>query len=268
MVETELCSGPWLKDETDQFELAKIQGVNPAVVIAVAGARPGDCLAVEIMDIEPDRLGYTGFIYPANPLSRQILGYDLDRNTRTLVIEDGHILWSEDLRLPVKPMIGTLGTAPAAEELLNSKGGPHGGNMDVQELAAGCTVYLPVAVPEALLHVADVHALQGDGEINLAGGVECRAKVTLKASICQRFSGLSGVRLENSDYIMTVACERTVESSFHTAAREMVRWLAAEYGFLEKDAYLLMGQLLEARCTQFVNPTSTYICKMPKRYLP
>ena len=114
-VETELCSGAWLERPTDHFELEKIQGVNPAVVIAVAGAQPGACLAVEILDIKPERLGYTGYIYPKNPLARQILGYDLERNTKTVVIEDGHILWSEQLRLPLAPMIGTLGTAPAQE---------------------------------------------------------------------------------------------------------------------------------------------------------
>jgi acetamidase/formamidase len=39
------------------------------------------------------------------------------------------------------------------------------------------------------------------------------------------------------------------------------------YHFTPEDAYLLMGQVMEARCTQFVNPTRSYICKMPKKYL-
>ena len=31
---------------------------------------------------------------------------------------------------------------------------------------------------------------------------------------------------------------------------------------------VLLGQVLEARCTEFVNPTFTYIAKVAKRYLP
>lgn len=267
-VETELCSGPWLQAITNQYDPNNTSGPNPAVVISVAGAKPGDCLAVRILAIDVDRLGYTGFVSPANPLARLILDQDWGRNTRTLVIEDGEVLWNDRLRIPIRPMIGTLGTAPAREALLNSKGGPHGGNMDVQEVTIGSTVYLPVTVPGALLHVGDVHAIQGDGEINLAGGVECRARVTLCVGISDRFKDLNGVRIENEDFIMTVACERSVEESFYAAARDLLDWLVSRYGLDVKEAWLLMGQLMEARCTQFVNPTRSYICKMPKRYLP
>ena len=67
-------------------------------------------------------------------------------------------------------MIGVLGTAPELEVFSNAWPGPHGGNMDVQEVCPGATVYLPVNVPGALLHIGDVHAIQGDGEINCGGG--------------------------------------------------------------------------------------------------
>ena len=45
-------------------------------------------------------------------------------------------------------------------------------------------------------------------------------------------------------------------------------WLEEDYGFPRTEAYLLLGQILEARCTAFVNPTFTYIAKVNKRYLP
>jgi hypothetical protein len=47
----------------------------------------------------------------------------------------------------------------------------------------------------------------------------------------------------------------------------MILWLEEDYGISRIDAYLLLGQVLEARCTQFVNPTFTYIAKMNKEYL-
>ncbi len=268
-VDTELCSGKWLKTLADRFDPDHPEafGPNPTVVVAVETANPGDILAVRILGIDVESIGYTGFKDEANPLARRILNREWGMATRTVAIEDGMIIWDERLRIPIKPMIGTLGTAPARESLLNSKGGPYGGNMDAQEVTVGSTVYLPVAVPDALLHVGDVHAIQGDGEINRGGGIECRARVTLHVDIVPRPERSGTVRMENEDYIMAVACERSIEESFHLAARELVFWMVDQYGFTEDDAYLMMGQVLEARCTQFVNPTYTYICKMPKKLL-
>lgn len=268
-VDTELCSGKWLKTVADRFDPDHPEafGPNPTVVIAIDGAKPGDRLAIQILGIDVESIGYTGFKDSANPLARQIMNRDWGMATRTVAIENGEILWDEHLRLPVRPMIGTLGTAPARESLLNSKGGPYGGNMDAQEVTVGSTVYLPVTVPGALLHVGDVHAIQGDGEINRGGGVECRSRVTLRVDVLERPARTETVRIENEDYIMAVACERSLEESFHLAARELLYWMVDQYGFTEESAYLLMGQVLEARCTQFVNPTRTYICKMAKQYL-
>lgn len=266
-VETELCSGAWLQSPDDRFDPAKSTGPNPTVVISVEGAQPGEALAIEILGIEPGPVGYTGFLDAANPLARQVLNRDWGLATRTVRIEDGLVLWSERLHLPVRPMIGTLGTAPAQEALLNSKGGPHGGNMDAQEVTVGSTVYLPVEVPGALLHIGDCHAIQGDGEINRGGGIECRARVTLRVRRIERPARMACVRIENDEYIMAVACERSLEESFQLAARELLCWMADSHGFSEEEAYLLMGQVLEARCTQFVNPTRTYICKLPRRWL-
>ncbi len=266
-VDTELCTGSWLKSIDDRYSREKARGPNPAVVIAVEGARPGESLAVDILAIEVDTLGYTGFDGADNFLARQILDQDWGLTTKTVAIRDGLIHWSDRLKLPIKPMIGTLGTAPAQEVISNAKGGRHGGNMDVNEVTIGSTIYLPVDVPDALLHVGDVHAIQGDGEINQGGGIECRSRVTLKVRRAERPAGMRWIRAENEDYIMAIACDRSLEESFHAASAEVLDWMTEAYGFSQQAAYLLMGQLLEARCTQFVNPTRSYICKMPKKYL-
>lgn len=268
LAETELCTGGWLLSQDDAWTPDKTSALNPTVVIAVQGAQPGDLLAVDILEITPDSLGYTGFVNASNPLASRILPRDWGLNVKTVRIDHQHVHWSDCLKLPLAPMIGTLGTAPKQETLSNAKGGPHGGNMDVQEVRAGSTVYLPVEVEGALLHVGDAHALQGDGEINCSGGIECRAVVRLRTRLMKRPPVYRCVRIEDEKYLMTVACERTPEESFHTAAEQMMQWMADEYAFTLPDAYLLMGQVMEARCTQFVNPTSSYICKMPKGVLP
>ncbi|MGI6005438.1 MAG: acetamidase/formamidase family protein [Christensenellales bacterium] len=265
--DTELNTGNWLGGEDDHWTPEKDRALNPTVVIAVEGAEPGDILAVDVLEVTPEDVGYTGFTAEKNPLANLIRIHDWGVNEKTVRIKEGWVHWSGGVKLPVKPMIGTLGTAPKEEILSNAKGGLHGGNMDVQEVAPGATVYLPVEVPGALLHVGDVHALQGDGEINCAGGIECRSTVRLRARIVKRPESYACVRIENQEYIMAVSCERSLEESFYKAASEIIGWMSEDYGFTVREAYLLMGQVLEARCTQFVNPTRSYICKMPKKHL-
>lgn len=79
--------------------------------IYVDGAQPGDTLAVEILSQECDTIGYTGywphlfglqdfFTQPATTLHR---------------IEDGFIHFNDEIRIPVKPMIGTIGTTPRSK---------------------------------------------------------------------------------------------------------------------------------------------------------
>ena len=266
-VQAELNTGEWLFDKTDRWTQDKMYGCNPSVVVSVDSAEPGDILKVHILAVEPDVLGYTGFTAHTNPIAHLIKNIDWGLNERTVEIRDGFIHWDEKRKIPVSPMIGTFGTAPKDETLSNAKGGLHGGNMDVQEVRAGSIVYLPVSVPGALLHVGDCHAIQGDGEINCAGGIECRATVRLKVDVLKGKKSLSCVRIEDENYIMTVACQRSIEESFYEASAGILEWMTESYGFSDKDGYLLMGLVMEARATQFVNPTRTYICKMPKVHL-
>ncbi len=267
LAETELCSGDWLHSINDRWSPEIDDGPNPTVCVEIQDAKPGDILKVTILDINVEDLGYTGFVGEYHPLAYYICHENLGWNTKTVMIRNNLIEWNDKIKIPIKPMIGTLGTAPKYEVLRNTRGGKHGGNMDVNEVTTQCSVYLPVYIKGGLLHIGDVHAIQGDGEINGAGGVECKSTIKLLVEVLEKPESMEWIRLENDFYIMTVACCRSIEESFYNAAREMLNWMTDEYNFTKKEAYLLMGQVLEARCTQFVNPTRTYICKMPKIYL-
>ena len=268
IAETELCSGDWLQSIDDRWHPGIRSGSNPAVVVEVAGAQPGDVLTVRIEQIEVDELGYTGFGTRRNPFPDWIRHVEWGVVTRTVRIREGFVEWSDGLKLPVRPMVGTLGTAPAAEVFGNSWPGRHGGNLDAQEVCSGATVYLPVYVPGALLHIGDVHAIQGDGEINCGGGIECRAEVTLTVGIEPMPARMEWPRIVNDTHLVAVGCARPAEDAFRIATEQLVYWLADEYGMDERDAFLLLGQVLEARCTQFVNPLYTYVAKIDRRYLP
>ena len=266
-VKTELCSGPWLQSLQDRWSPELSQGPNPTVVIGVAGAQPGQCLKVHIHDIEPEELGYTGFAPGMTPFHGWLGHSEWGIVTKTVAIRNGFVEWGPGQRLEIEPMIGTLGTAPALEVFSNAWPGQYGGNMDAQELRRGATVWLPVEVPGALLHVGDVHALQGDGEINCGGGIECRSTVTLSVELAERPARMDWPRIEDETHITCVGCARPAEDAFRIAVEQLIYWLADAYGFREQDAHLLLGQVLEARGTQYVDPLYTYVAKIDKRYL-
>ena len=270
LVETELNGGTWLKDKEDLWDPSKSRGPNLCTVIEVEDAKPGDTLAVEIIDVKPGKLGYTGFAGWRTRLSQLIYPNDWDVVTKTVEIREDHIDWSDELKLPIRPMIGTIATAPAEGRQNAYYAYENGGNMDVQEVTNGTTIYLPVNVEGALLHVGDCHAIMGDGEIPHGGAIECQALVTLKVRLIKGYKAHKWIRLENDDYIMTIANNIKIKDSFCEACHELIDWMVEDYGFTVQEAYLLLGQVMEARCTMLHGddePFSPYICKIAKVYL-
>jgi acetamidase/formamidase len=268
LAETELCSGPWLNSVTDVWRPELGSGPNPTVVVAVEGAQPGDCLAVRVHDIALDDVGYTAVGPRGGACPDWVRQRSWGIVTKTVRIRDGYVVWSDALRLPVAPMVGVLGTAPEVEVFSNAWPGPHGGNMDIQEVRAGATVYLPVNVPGALLHIGDVHAIMGDGEINGAGGIECRGRVTLSVQLLPRPPRMAWPRIVDATHLIAVGCARPAEDAFRIAVEQLVYWLADRYSMEEPEAYLFLGQVLEARATQLVDPLYTYVAKVKRDYLP
>ena len=270
LVKTQLNGGDWLQSMDDRWQPGKSRGPNLSVCLYVNGAKAGDTLAVDIIDIQPEELGYTGFAGWRNKLSQKIYPNDWDVVTKTVHIAKDHIDWSDQLKLPIIPMIGTIGTAPAGEPMSNQFAYKHGGNMDVQEVTCGTTIYLPVNVDGALLNVGDVHAIMGDGEINHGGGIECRSRCQLRVRVLKKPYNHQWIRLENQDYLMTVACHVDLQEAFHLAAHELIDWMVEDYGFDAREAYLLFGQVLEARGTIMLgeeDQRKSYICKINKKYL-
>jgi acetamidase/formamidase len=270
IVKTQLNGGDWLNKKEDLWDPSKSKGPNLCTVIQIKDARPGDTLAVHILDIKPGKLGYTGFAGWRNPLSQLIYPNDWDVVTKTVEIKDTYIDWSDELKLPILPMIGTIGTAPKGEPQSNRYAYENGGNMDVQEVCTGTTIYLPINVEGALLHVGDCHAIMGDGEIPHGGGIECQATVTLKVDLLEGYKSRKWIRLENEDYLMTIANNIRIKDSFTEACHELIDWMVEDYDFTPQEAFLLLGQVMEARCTMLHGddePFSPYICKIKKKYL-
>jgi acetamidase/formamidase len=154
--------------------------INPVTgPIFVEGAKPGDALVVEILELDVDTWGWTA----------NIPGFGLlaDRFTepalRTSHIAGGAIELFTGMRIACVPMIGTIGVAPAEAGAFSViPPTRNGGNMDIRHVGAGATLYLPVAVDGALLSLGDGHAAQGDGEV-CGTAIETSAVATLRISL-------------------------------------------------------------------------------------
>ena len=258
---------PELREEWLSHEPYAVERGNPSSgAIWVRGAEPGMAVEVAIEALELAPVGYTMFagdnlLFPRTPVTTSNLP-----TARVVPIRDGHVIWDERLAIPVQPMVGMVGVAPAHEAQSNLRVGEWGGNMDVQEVAPGASVRLVVNVPGALLHIGDVHALQGDGEIG-GSAIETSGVIRLRAELTDRPEEMTWPRIVTPERIMTVASGRPAERAFRIAAGELIRWLHADHGIEPEEALLLLSQVLEARATQVVNPTITYVAGIRQELL-
>ena len=270
-VHTQMNKGPWIDElpKTEQeYWNSKILGGNPSSgAIWVEGAEPKHVLSVHIESIEVHGVGYTRYSGSTGAMPGWLGPSNIGPQHKVVRIEDGEIIWNKDLRLPIAPMLGVVGVAPANERRSNAWAGEWGGNFDIQEITQGATVHIPIQVSGALLHIGDMHARQGDGEICGGGGIETGGLARLRVGLSDCPTAMTWPRIENATHIMTTGQARPAEDAFRIALSEMILWLEQDYAMSKGEAFMFLGQVLEARVTQFVNPTYSYIAKVNKKWL-
>ena len=168
--------------------------------IAVAGAEPGQAIAVTIEELEV-------ITKPVVVVSRceALSPYDWwheEDHVVNLTVADGLIRLRDDWTVPATPLIGCLATTPARETVFSKHEGDHGGNLDVREITAGSTIVLPVEIPGAGLYFGDCKAALGDGEIVCAP--ECGTRIVVTARPFERPHAMGAPRIVTADRLMTV----------------------------------------------------------------
>jgi len=241
-------SGTVQRDE-DLLEQPHPKGSNPATgPVRVRGAEPGDGLCVEIQQIE---LADSGFL--AVKAGDGLLGHMAPNfATRIVEIRGATAHFDDQVSFPVNPMVGVIGTAPEGEGVSTGLPGPHGGNMDNRMLTAGTRVYLPVAVPGALLGVGDVHAAMGDGEITYIG-LEICAEVVIKVDLIKG-TGLRRPLIETPDCWVTTGDHLDMGQAARIAAEEMVRLMQEKGRMSFEKAYMLMSAVVDVQICQCCEP--------------
>jgi acetamidase/formamidase len=262
---SQVCEFPFLNPQTGPFY--------------IEGAEVGDTVAVHFISIEPARDWAASTTVPLfgaltatrttallhEPLPETVWIWDLDTTERTcgFTAKQGGFT----VALPMDPMHGTVGVAPANLEVRSALvPEAFGGNMDTPELRAGVTCYLGVNVPGALLSLGDGHARQGEGET--CGVAVETAMNTVFAVDLIKGRPTAWPRLESDDHIMCAGSARPLEDAFRIAQTDIVRWLGEDYGLETLDAYQLVTQAVESPLANVCDANYTSIAKMPKRYLP
>jgi acetamidase/formamidase len=260
--------------------------------VHVEGAEPGDALRVEILDLAVGAYGWTAVFEGFGLLSDEFAGrhlkmWDLrdeallgggssssksksnsNSNTSAGAGADAGGAGRKKGRLravfdaekgisvPVRPMLGVLGVAPAQAGVALPTVPPYalsGGNMDCRELGVGATLWLPVHVPGALFSCGDGHAAQGDGEV-CGTAIECGMTTEAVVSIAAG-RPVSSVHAETPAGRITFGFAADLNEAMGDALDAMVTWLTVLFEVSAAEALALASTCVDLRVTQVANMT-------------
>lgn len=225
--------------------------------IEVTGTMPGDVLSVRFDAFEPADWGFTVAGRGDDAFSRSLglegtgpawLLWDLDPESFTGTNQYGHTV-------SLRPFLGVVGLPPVehGEHATTPPRAAGGGNVDCRELTAGSTLFLPVTVPGALLHLGDGHAAQGDGEV---GGTAIEGGMTSTVTIdVVRDAPLDAIHAVTPTARITFGFDADLNAATAEALGSMLNWLQALYGLERKAALALASAVVDLRITQIANQT-------------
>ena len=241
--------------------------------IWIHGAEPGDALQIDVLSTRHFGWGWSSIV--------EGLGFLKDRFRTPYLFHwrlDGEATSSlNPAVVPLRPFLGVMGVARRENGAFRTRPpGSFGGNLDVRELCAGSTLYLPVYNPGALFSCGDGHAAQGDGEVCI-NGIECPLDATLRFRV-HKHQPLAGPIVEATDAVAADAsadCWVVVETgtdlaeAARGATNRMIDLLVSHWGFSDVHAYILCSVAMRLRLSQVVNePVHTVCAAISKQILP
>ena len=244
--------------DLEKLDLGRVNPVTGPVYID--GARPGDALKVTVVSLRPSGWGWTGNIPGFGLLADQFPDARLHHWSYGPGLEPA--MYGPGGRVPLRPMTGTIGVAPAAPGL-HSIIPPRnvGGNMDARDIAEGAELYLPVEVDGALFSVGDTHAAQGDGEV-------CGTAIESPIDVTLAFDLVKGAHLRSPRYVtrgpvtnhfdakgyeVTTGIGPDLMAGARMAVSEMIELLSRRFGYAPIDAYMLCSVCADLRISSIVD---------------
>ncbi len=253
--------------------------------IYIEDAEPGDMLEVQILSIEtrvPYGINNTAATsgvfspdYPGSSPADEPMDMEPVRHFIRTAEEDGTevALFSDDIRIPLAPFMGVMAVAPEAPQVgqpgVDVPGvqgsrppGPFGGNLDVKDLAAGTTLYLPVFHPGARFYVGDPHSVQGDGEVS---GTAIEQSLTGDFRfVLHKNRPIDGPRAENATHHILMGIDLDLDRALRKAVAATIDFLVEEYGLNRARAYSLASIAVDYRVAEAVDLTQVITAFVPK----
>jgi acetamidase/formamidase len=234
--------------------------------IHVEGARAGDVLAVDILDVTlRQNWGFNLII----PLLGTIPEDFPDFVLKILPIDNqaGTVQLPWGGKLTLKPFFGVMGVAPPPNwgRVTSVIPRAFGGNMDNKELVKGTTVFFPVFNEGALFTAGDGHGVQGDGEVCITAvetALTGRFRLTVRKDM-----QLTAPRAETPTHYVTMGFDEDLDDAVKQALRDMIRWIVELRGLSKTDAYTLCSLAADLRVTQMVNSAKGAHCMLAKSIL-
>src|SRR5574339_707223 len=262
LLETHDCFEGQIQNPQDLVDKLDWNHVNPATgPVYIEGARPGDILRVDLLEVKVGQQASMVTIPGEGALGDTITRME----TAILKLEGDHILFKDKIRIPKKPMIGVIGVAPAEGSVPNGTPGPHGGNLDCTLMSEGNRVYFTVGVEGALFGAGDLHAAMGDGEIVVCGA-ETPGRVRFKPETVD-LPGLPTPFVETPDAVATIFSAEDVGAATQGAIDRMAQFLTAFAKIPLNDAGMLMSLVGQLKFCQVVDPLKTVRFEFPKSVL-
>jgi len=231
------------EDLAAYLKIRDVKKVNPAAgPIVVRGAKPGDELVVTIERIDLTDQGYVR-VAPGG------VADGIEAPAAIIVTHrDGYLHFPGGIRLPARPMVGVIGTAPAEGVVYTAVPGPQGSNLDCNAITVGSRVHLPVQVAGALLALGDVHAAMGDGEVS-GTGVEINAAVTVTVEL---LPGRAHRRpwIETASQVVSTANASTLEEAVRIAVDGLIELIQERRPMNRSEAYMLVSAYGDVRIGQ------------------
>ncbi|WP_458186112.1 acetamidase/formamidase family protein [Haladaptatus sp. NG-WS-4] len=260
----------------DVYSLADDSTGHPLTgPVAVADARPGDVLAVDLLEFEHDGIGFSYF-YPGDE-GWGLLPEDFpDPGLHVWDLDDGVGTFVDGIEVPLDPFPGNLGVAPA-EARDHSTTPPRrvGGNLDVKHLTAGSSLYLPVEVDGALFSVGDCHAAQGDGEVCVTG-IEASMTVTARLRVLSdveveqpQFETTGPFSADGDPMYATTGISDDLMDATKKATRHMITHLHERHELTRTEAYLLCSAVVDLKINEVVDePNWVVSAYVPQSIFP
>jgi acetamidase/formamidase len=234
--------------------------------VHVEGAKPGDVLAVDILDVTlRQNWGFNLIIPLLGTIPEDFPDFTLkilpiDKQAKTVTLPWGG-------KLALQPFFGVMGVAPPPNwgRITSVIPRAMGGNMDNKELVAGTKVYFPVFNEGALFTIGDGHGAQGDGEVCITA-VETALTGRFKLTVLKDME-LTAPRAETPTHYITMGFDEDLDDAVRQALRDMIRWIGELRGLSKADAYTLCSLASDFHVTQMVNMAKGAHCMLPKSIL-